>query len=94
MFDEMTLKEKLEPYFLPFDLDDEAVNNLIEAVEEEVIDALHEECAVCGHCGKKTCVGKKEHSTLPYMLNSSNVLEAIKKVFDKRIVQKGENSGR
>ena len=30
----------------------------------KLIDILHEEFGVCGHCGKRDCAGRKDHSVL------------------------------
>lgn len=45
---------------------------------ERILDYLHERVGVCGHCGLKKCLGKKQHSILPETLKTKTVLAAIK----------------
>lgn len=46
-------------------------------IQEAIIEALHQRCGYCGHCGKKKCGGKKENSRLPDKLKTDDVLWAI-----------------
>ena len=52
--------------------DDEKVS-----VSDAIIMRLHEEVGYCGHCGKKKCLGRKQHSMLPEKLPLNAVLAAI-----------------
>lgn len=45
---------------------------------ERILDYLHAKAGLCGHCGKKKCLGKRQHSTLPEILKTDVVLAAIK----------------
>lgn len=44
---------------------------------DALIHKLHEFCGICGHCGKKKCLGRQSHSQLPDKLSMELVLRAI-----------------
>jgi len=53
-----------------------------EQIYDKIIDILHERFGVCGHCGKRLCEGRKENSTLPNKLPTSETLEVLRQAFE------------
>lgn len=53
---------------------------------DDVIAALHELVAHCGHCGKRSCPGRRSHSTLPESVATDDVFRALEKA--KRAAKK------
>ena len=49
--------------------------------EEYILAELHAHCGVCGHCGKRGCVGRAGNSVLPMSLPRAAVLESIERGF-------------
>lgn len=47
-------------------------------VGQKLLDELHERAGICGHCGNRKCLGKKQWSNLPDELKTDDVLAAIK----------------
>ena len=43
---------------------------------ERFFTALHAVVGICGHCGKRKCAGRKEHSVLPKILSLDDVVAA------------------
>jgi len=60
-------------------------NKMIKAkqqIYDKIIDILHEIFGVCSCCGKRLCEGRKENSTLPNKLPTSETLEIIFQAFE------------
>ncbi len=53
------------------------ISEEIKKERERIISALHASVGLCGHCGKKTCAGKKGGSFLPQKIYAGDVLNAI-----------------
>ena len=51
--------------------------NTLEKQAATIVDKLHEEFGVCGHCGKRECAGRKDHSILKGNVPIEKVLEII-----------------
>ena len=47
------------------------------AEREAIVRRLHERIGICGHCGKRKCGGRADHSTLPEKARIDDVLAAI-----------------
>jgi hypothetical protein len=45
---------------------------------EDVYAALHEVVGICGHCGKKKCPGRKQHSQLPGSVSMNQLDRALR----------------
>jgi hypothetical protein len=45
---------------------------------ELFLSALHEAVGICGHCGKRTCAGKKNYSVLPLRIHLDDLTNAAK----------------
>lgn len=44
---------------------------------DDVYAALQEVAGICGHCGKKRCPGRKQHSQLPDAISMAHVVRAL-----------------
>ena len=47
--------------------------------KENILSELHELVGLCGHCGKRSCAGRKSSSFLPANIPYESVIEAINK---------------
>jgi hypothetical protein len=47
-------------------------------IEEEALwDYLHEKVGYCSHCGKRSCMLRRERTTLPDKLDTELVIKAV-----------------
>jgi hypothetical protein len=53
-------------------------------VAEKFHAELHERAGHCGHCGKRKCPGRKQHSVLPDKLKTDDVLAAMEAASGER----------
>lgn len=57
--------------------------------------ALHDRVGVCGHCGTRSCAGRKSNSVLPKILKTRDVQAAIDAALTLVVVeQPGDGAGR
>ena len=53
----------------------------MDLLKEKVFTELHNLCGLCGHCGKRKCGGREQHSVLPKSLPTNDVILAIERAF-------------
>ena len=46
-------------------------------IRDAFIDKLHEMVGICGHCGKRKCPGRAQHSRIPETISKWAIIDAI-----------------
>lgn len=57
--------------------------------KEKILSELHELVGLCGHCGKRSCAGRKTSSFLPANIPYESVIEAINKALNEELTIDG-----
>ena len=56
---------------------------MLQELKDNILNKIHKEFGICGHCGKKDCNGKTSYSKLKLSKESDRILDILLEEIDK-----------